>query len=120
MIGAHQIDLGEDGCASLVGGKILDVWNRVAIRCGNIIQVAVVSTGAPFTVALGNHVKRRSPCARGRTYDAHVKKFVKLSFGGDDFLGREAAWSCKDRAPLGDNVMSDTMFNWGIAGARGF
>ena len=108
MVGAYQIDLGED------------VWNRVAVRCSNIVQPAVVSTRAPVTVAFGNQVKRRGPCARGRTYDAHVEKFVKLGFGGYEFLGREAAWSCKDRAAFGDNVMSNAVFNRGITGARGF
>ena len=96
------------------------MWNRLAVRRGNIVQPAVVSTGAPVTVAFGNHVKRRGPCARGRTYDAHVEKFVKLGFGGYEFLGREAAWSCKDRAAFGDNVMSDAVFHRGITGARGF
>ena len=92
------------------------MWNRVGVQRGNIVLTAVVSTGAPVTVAIGNHMKRRGPRARRRTHEAHVEKFVKLSFGGYEFLGREAAWSCKDRAAFRDNVMSNVVFNRGITG----
>ena len=74
----------------------------------------------PNGVAFRKHVKRRGPRARGWTYDAHVEKFVKLGFGGFEFLRREAVWSCRGRVAFGDNVVSNAVFNRGISGARGF
>ena len=76
----------------------------VASWRGDFVQPA--ATREPATVTFGNPGEWRSPGAGGRAYDSHFENFIpELGFGGDEFLRRETAWSCKDRSAFGDNVM---------------
>lgn len=81
---------------------------RDGVACwrDDFVQPTVVPTREPATVTFGNPVEWRSPGAGGREYDSHVENFIpELGFGGDEFIRRETAWSCKDRSVFGDNVM---------------
>ena len=61
VIGTHKINFGEDGFASKMRCKVLDVRERIAVRSRSVVKSAVVSTWAPLTVLLHYHVKRRRP-----------------------------------------------------------
>ena len=81
---------------------------RDGVACwrDDFVQPTVVPTREPATVTFGNPVEGRSPGAGGREYDSHVENFIpELGVGGDEFIRRETAWSCKDRSAFGDNVM---------------
>lgn len=57
VVAQHQIYLRENGSTSQVNEKILDVWDQVPIICGNVVQVAEISTGTPTPVSLEDHCK---------------------------------------------------------------
>ena len=65
VIGGHgdlvvplkEVNLGEDGAAMEVIGKILDVGEGVTVMEGGVVQTAIIAAGAPRTVGLGDHVE---------------------------------------------------------------
>ena len=57
VIGFHQVQLGEDGSTMKTGREILEIRKRITVRCGGKIETAVVATGPPGSIRLGNKMK---------------------------------------------------------------
>lgn len=60
VISTHKINF-EDGFASKIRCKVLDVREQIPFRGGGVVESSVVSTWAPLTVFLHDHMRRLSP-----------------------------------------------------------
>ena len=56
VISSDKVDFGKDGVASKVRGKVLNMRQRIAVRGGGVVETSVVSTRAPLTIWLHDHV----------------------------------------------------------------
>ena len=55
VVSADQIDFREDDLACQTAGEILDVWDRISVRSGEVVEATVVTAGAregPFTPSI--------------------------------------------------------------------
>jgi hypothetical protein len=101
MIATDQINLGEDAFPCQAGSKVLDVRDWVLVRRSDVVYLAVVSTGSPTAVRLGDDVERGGPRAVGAGDDAHGLHVVKIGLDCSEFVRRESPSPRVDRMTLG-------------------
>ena len=63
------------------GCQILEIGERVAIRSGGQIEVAIIATGPPRAVRLGHKMKRRRPGAIGAADNTSRLQLGKFFLG---------------------------------------
>ena len=88
MITTNKINLLKYSFTSKLKSKILDVWNRISIRCSNAIEPPIITTRTPTTIRYGYNMKRRSPRTIRLPDDTHLLHFKKLSLCYGEFIWR--------------------------------
>ncbi|XP_003377278.1 hypothetical protein Tsp_01498 [Trichinella spiralis] len=59
LIGADQVDFGEDRPAAQLRDEVVDVGDRVSVGLRHVVEGSIISTWAPgVRLFLGNHVER--------------------------------------------------------------
>jgi hypothetical protein len=98
-----------------MGGKVLNVRQRVSVRyCGGI-QGTIVPTGTPVAWGrLGNQVKRRGPCRFGRANNAELKHVFKLGTSNLKPFRSQSARASENWGARGLNVVLHIMLDRGL------
>lgn len=115
-----DIKFRKDFLAREVLGKILDVGQRVAIRCGYLVQGPIITTRSPRSVRLPYHMKRRGP-RRGRSANyVQLKHLIKFSLGITKTDGIQTSALGENWLTSSDDVVTDGMSLVGEADLRKF
>ncbi len=57
MVTLHQVQFGEEFAAAEFDGKVLNVWQWVPVRSGDVVEPSVITTRPESTVLFGYQVK---------------------------------------------------------------
>ena len=81
MVATYQVDLKENRSTRELRGKVLDVWQRIAVGRRDVIEASVVATRSPTAGVLRYHVQGRRPRTVWPSYDPHIFHLSELLFG---------------------------------------
>ena len=118
MVSPDEVDLGEYCATWKAGRKVLNMWNWVTIWFSGGIDSPIVTTRAPVTVRLRDHVKRRRPVTRRYTYGVRSHHLIKLSFSSSKLFWRKASSLREVWWSSGYNVVLNVVLGGWLSDAR--